>query len=374
MKNKKLVFICGSADALVRFRLDFIKALQANSYDVIAFFPEGREEFLQTLEDIGVEYRLISFKRKSVNPLDSIISIINIRKQLLEIKPDIVFSFTHKSVVIGSICAKLARVPFIYSMITGTGHIFDRDSFVSRIKRVFGIIGFKISLRLNTKIFFQNPDDINLFLKLSIINNQNIVLINGSGVNLDQFPVAPLPDAPIFMCMARLIKSKGLIEYAKAAAILREQHPDAKFLLYGFPDDHSDSIDEKEIKSDWFAKFGIEYLGFSDNPIKAISKCSIYVLLSYNEGTPRSVLEAMSMGRPIITTDVSGCRETVVHKRNGFLVKLKDPTDAANAMKVLINKDIREKMGIESRKYCKEKFNVHDVNQILLDTLKLNSK
>lgn len=370
MKNKKFVFICGSADALVRFRLDFIKALQANSYDVIAFFPEGRNMFIKALEDAGVEYHIISLKRKSINPINSLASILNITRLLSEIKPDVVFSFTHKSVVIGSICAKLAQIPYIYSMITGTGHIFDRSSLESRIKRILGIMGFKTSLSLNTKIFFQNLDDVNLFLKLNIVNKKKIVLVNGSGVNLDLFPVTPLPDTPVFMCMARLIKSKGLIDYAKAADIVRKQYPDSRFLLYGFPDDHNDSIDENEIKDLWFEKYGIEYLGFSDNPVQAISQCSIYVLLSYNEGTPRSVLEAMSMGRPIITTNVSGCRETVIHNRNGFLVDLKNPHDAANAMKILLNKSIRKKMGSESRKYCKEKFNVDDVNRDLIGSIK----
>jgi glycosyltransferase involved in cell wall biosynthesis len=370
MRSKKFVFICGSADALVRFRLDFIKDLIGNGYEVIALFPEGRKEFIDILDEINVKHMNISFKRKSVNPINSIVSIVKITKQLKLINPDIVFSFTHKSVVIGSFCAYFANVPYIYSMITGTGHIFDRQTFLLRIKRAIGIIGFKISLGFNKKIFFQNPDDRKLFRKLCKIPDDKIVMINGSGVNLDIFPVTPLPEAPIFMCMARLIKSKGLIEFAEASKILREKSPDSRFLLYGFPDDHNDSIDEKEIKELWFDRYGVEYLGYSDNPQEAISKCSVYVLLSYNEGTPRSVLEAMSMGRPIITTDVSGCRETVSHGRNGLLVKAKDARNSADAMEVLTNRNIREKMSIESRKYCEEKFNVHDVNKKLLDTIK----
>ena len=195
--------------------------------------------------------------------------------------------------------------------------------------------------------------------------------MNGSGVDLDLFSLQPLPDEPIFICLSRLIKSKGLMEYAQAAAIVRKNHPHARFLLYGFPDEHYDSISEKEISDTWNEKYGIEYLGFSANPQESILQASVYVLLSYNEGTPRSVLEAMSMGRAIITTDVSGCRETVQEARNGFLVKVKCPDSAANAMQLLLDESLRRKMGLESRKYCEEKFNVHAVNDSIVQHLNL---
>ncbi|MDB9940080.1 glycosyltransferase, partial [Gammaproteobacteria bacterium] len=132
-----------------------------------------------------------------------------------------------------------------------------------------------------------------------------------------------------------------------------------------------DSISEKEISDTWNEKYGIEYLGFSANPQESILQASVYVLLSYNEGTPRSVLEAMSMGRAIITTDVSGCRETVQEARNGFLVKVKCPDSAANAMQLLLDESLRRKMGLESRKYCEEKFNVHTVNDSIVQHLNL---
>ena len=168
-----------------------------------------------------------------------------------------------------------------------------------------------------------------------------------------------------------MIKSKGLIEYANAAALVREKSPNAKFLLCGFPDEHYDSISEDEIKNDWFSKYGIEYLGFSSNPQESIAKGSVYVLLSYNEGTPRSVLEAMAMGRAIITTNVSGCRETVQEGRNGFLVEVKSPSSAASAMNLLLNESLRESMGKASREYCEEKFNVHEVNKTLIENMDL---
>ena len=251
-------------------------------------------------------------------------------------------------------------------MITGTGHIFDRDNLKQKIQRVLGILGFKIALRFNQKVFFQNPDDLKLFTHLKVVSSRRSVLVNGSGVDLELFSIKPLPEEPIFLCMSRLIKSKGLIEYAQSAAITKKRFPNAKFLLYGFPDEHYDSIDENDIINNWQSDFGIKYMGFSKDPIDTISQCSVYVLLSYNEGTPRSVLEAMSMGRPIITTNVSGCRETVKEEFNGFLVPHKDYEYAATCMMKLMDSELRSKMGKASRIYCEQKYNVHEVNSILL--------
>ena len=129
---------------------------------------------------------------------------------------------------------------------------------------------------------------------MKLVSFKKAVLVNGSGVDMDKFNDKSLPEDPIFLCMSRLIKSKGLIEYARAAKITKEKYPQSRFLLAGFPDQHHDSISENEIINDWQSKYGIEYIGYAKYPEETLKKCSIYVLLSYNEGTPRSVLEAMS--------------------------------------------------------------------------------
>ena len=155
----------------------------------------------------------------------------------------------------------------------------------------------------------------------------------------------------------------------ESAKIIREQNSEARFLLFGYPDDHVDSIDEGEIINEWNEKYGIEYMGYSSNPIESIKECSVFVLLSYKEGTPRVVLEAMAMGRPIITTDTPGCRETVIDQLNGFLVPKKDYLHAASSMKALLDQDLRQKMGNESRKYCESKFDVHNINDSLFNEM-----
>ena len=156
MKNKKIVIICGGGDSLVRFRLEFIKSLLKESYEVYAYAPEIGDEFLEVLEKLNVKFEKISFQRKNLNPINTLKSIIDVTQKLKLHKPDVVFSYTHKSVVVGSICAYLAKVKSSYSMITGTGHIFDRDNLKQKIQRVLGILGFKIALRFNQKVFFKN--------------------------------------------------------------------------------------------------------------------------------------------------------------------------------------------------------------------------
>jgi len=369
MRSSSIAFICGNGDSLYRFRLELIKSFIDKGFVVHALAPEIPEDFLKELRGLGVIYHTISFKRKTVNPFDAFVSIINITRKLKEINPDLVFSYTHKAVVIGSICAFLAGRFRAISLITGTGHIFDNDNIIQKIKRFIGVIGFKISLSLSEIVFFQNPDDLELFCTLGMVKKSRTILLNGSGVDLKKFSPQPLPDAPVFLCMSRLIKSKGLVEYAKAVKIVKSYCKDARFLLYGFPDDHTDSIDENEIKNHWYEEYGVEYFGFTNDPVSAIAQSSVYVLLSYNEGTPRSVLEAMSMGRPIVTTDVPGCRETVIENQNGFLSIHKNHESSANAMMKLLDRDTREKMGLQSRKLCEEKYDVHSVNHAILSAL-----
>ena len=371
MIKPSIAFICGNGDTLYRFRLEIIKRFLEKDYAVYALAPEIPDDFLAELQSLGVIFKKINCKRKTVNIFDTFLSILYLTKELKKLNPNIVFSYTHKAVVVGSICAFLAGRLRSFSLITGTGHIFDNSTIVERVKRFLGILGFKLALRVNEKIFFQNPDDLRLFCNLKMVSENKTFLVNGSGVDLDKFSVSNIPEQPVFLCMSRLIKSKGLIEYAEASRIVKKNFPSARFLLHGFPDNHNDSIDEEEIITSWKEKYGIEYLGFSNDPVSDISKCSVYVLLSYNEGTPRSVLEAMSLGRPIITTDVPGCRETVKNGKNGYLVPHKNSYEAAQAMMRLMDPSLRENMARSSREYCEEKFDVHIVNRKILSEMEI---
>ena len=367
--DKKIVLLSGSGDTVAWFRLDFLNEFLLRSYKVYVLAPDIRDDLKPELINMGIEFIEIKLERKGFNVLNLISSVFELVSLFKEIQPNIIFSYTHKAILSGSLAAKISGFSNTFSMVTGTGHLFDNQTKKEKVIKFIGSQVLRIALRFNKLVFFQNPDDQALFLKNNIVLSQKTKLVNGSGVNLDKFSVSPLPSEPIFLCMARLIKSKGLEEFARAAKRVKKINPEARFILYGYPDDHPDSINENEIISNWLNDFGVEYFGYAENPIDAIKESSVFVLLSYKEGTPRVVLEAMAMGRPIITTDAPGCRETVKSGVNGFLVPRFDDLEAANAMTKLLSAELREEMGKESRKFCELKFNVHEVNNALLSDM-----
>jgi len=367
IESKKIIIISGSGNTIAWFRLEMIKEFIARGYKAYAMAPDISPESKSLLESEGINFISIKLNRKSLNPFDLLASVVELVRFYKKINPDIVFSFTHKAILASSYASiffssKLKHI----AMISGIGHIFFGTKKIEKVKKYFALIALNIALSINKLVFFQNQDDLDLFVKLKLVKLDRAKLVNGSGVNLTIFTKQELPIEPVFLTMARLLKSKGLIEYAHAAQIVKNKFPNTRFLLYGYPDSHKDSISESMIENNWYRDFGVEYMGFADDPKLAIGLCSVFVLLSYNEGTPRSVLEAMSMGRPIITTDTRGCRETVRDGVNGYLVPIKNSQIAAKKMELLLDQNLRLKMGENSRNYCKEKFDVNSVNNIIL--------
>lgn len=369
MISKSILFFCGDGNSLVNFRGNLIKKFIDQDFKVYAIAPNIDSSNKDFLNQLGVQIEMINFERKSINPFSSFKGLIALISILKTIKPTYVFSYTHKPLVFGAIASYVAGVPKIISLVTGTGHIFDNYNFLTKIRRVLGLLGFKLALKLSTFVIFQNKDDRAFFHELKLVDLLKTSIVNGSGVDIDHFSPEIFPDELTFLCLARLIKSKGLQEYAEACSIVRAKIPKARFLLGGPPDMHDDSIDLNEIKNQWKQKYGIEYLGFIEDPREAIKQSSVYILLSYNEGTPRTVLEAMAMGRPIITTDVNGCRETVKNGVNGFLVPIFNFKIAAEFMEKFTDKKILHNMGLASRDYCKEKYDVHKVNNEIFKIL-----
>jgi len=257
-------------------------------------------------------------------------------------------------------------------MITGLGFAFSSTGIKSAVTGIIAKRMYGIALSFNKNVFFQNPDDMHLFKVNGILkNSQKSTIINGSGVDLELFQPVPTPASLSFLLIARLIREKGIYEYAEAAKIVKKRFPHVNFRLVGFLDKNPSSISEKELES-WIESNAIEYLGRLQDIRPAIANSSVYVLPSYREGTPRSVLEAMAMGRSIITTDAPGCRETVQHGQNGFLVPVKDVDALVNSMTHFIecpNDVVR--MGHISRQIAVEKYDVRKVNAVILKTLEL---
>jgi len=222
-------------------------------------------------------------------------------------------------------------------------------------------------------MLFQNPDDESEFRSRGLVGpNTPTLVVNGSGVDITHYSPTPTSSDPIFLMIARLVAEKGVREYAEAARLVRRSHPEARFHLAGWIDSTPDAIDESLLNS-WISEGTIEYLGALDDVRPALSRCRVYVLPSYREGTPRTVLEAMSMGRPIITTNAPGCRETVEHEVNGLLVRPRDSENLAQAMIRLIeSSSLAEDMAQESRRIAVEKYDVHKVNAVILNCMGLS--
>lgn len=370
----KIVVIAGFAESLIRFRGDLLAAMQTNGHEVAAIAPEDDDSVRKRLAEKGVEYHVVPMARAGLNPFADLRYLLQLSQCLRKIKPDVVLAYTIKPVVYGLPAARLAGVKRRYALITGLGYAFtDAEASLSRnlIKRVASGL-YKFGLSFATGLFFQNPDDQKLFKDRGLSSkNLPTLVVNGSGVDTDSFPVAPLPEQPSFLFVGRVLRDKGVVEYAEAARMLKPIYPHATFHLVGPMDSNPSGISE-EMVSSWEKEGLIQYHGAVSDVKPYIAACSVFVLPSYREGTPRSVLEAMSCARAIVTTDAPGCRETVIDGENGYLVKPRDSADLAKAMGRLAgSRELRERMGKTSRELAEQKYDVHRVNSIMISAMEL---
>ncbi len=364
--KKKAIIISGDGNTIYWFRRELMSELQKINYEVHALAPDIKNEYLESLSLSSIKFTKLDLKRKTINIFDSAITFFNLRKILLQLNPSLIIAYTLKTVFLTGLSLRFLNIKNSTALITGLGHIFNDSSYIGKLKKLLVIVSLRFTIPAYRLVFFQNSDDKMVFIKHKIVSPEQIRMMNGSGVNLDIFRHAKPVSEPVFLCISRLIKSKGLLEYAKAAQLIKSEHPNARFLLYGYPDFHSDSIDEQEIINNWRSAYGIEYRGFCMRPEETIAKASVFVLLSHHEGTPRVVLEAMAVGLPIITTDAPGCKETVEHGLNGFLVPVGNYDCASIQMKKLMDENLRISMGQASRKLAEEKFDVKIVNKLLI--------
>lgn len=362
------------AESLIAFRGRLLEEMVRMGHEVVACAPEGSDSLRTDLTRIGVHYQTLPLNRKGLNPVEDLYSLWRLIRFFQINRPDVVLSYTIKPIIYGSLGATLARVGTISSMITGCGSSFNRENPQQRAIFQLAKILYRLGLRSNRVVFFQNPDDLQLFLQHKIVTDANRpTLINGSGVDLDHYSPTPLPDNVSFLLIARLLRAKGICYYAEAAKQLKMRYPHIKFVLVGWGDKGSREVPTAEVDH-WVSEGWIDYLGPSYDVRPAISAASVYVLPSfYGEGVPRSILEAMAMGRPIITTDTPGCRETVQTGKNGYLVPVHDSAQLADAMeRFIVNPACIPGMGAASRQLAEEKFDVREINRIILHALGLD--
>lgn len=358
------ILINGShPDSLVNFRGDMIRDLIALGYEVHVSAPDIVGRTAERLDAMGVRSHTLPLARAGLNPVSDFRYLASMLALQRRIRPAIVINYTIKPNIWGSFAARLLGIPVI-SMVTGVGYMMiEAAGLKRRLVQGFARRLYAAALSGNRAVIFQNDDDVADFVNAGIVASAKVRTVRGSGVNLDHFAPVPLPQAPVFLMISRLLVTKGVREYAAAAAAVRRQYPEARFLLVGGPDNGPDGIPEGEA-AQWK---DVEYLGVKPDVRPSIAEAAVYVLPSYREGTPRSVLEAMAMARPVITTDVPGCRETVRDGENGILVPARDAEALRDAMiRMIEDKEAREHMAQASLRMVRELFDVRKVNQDLL--------
>jgi glycosyltransferase involved in cell wall biosynthesis len=376
-KSKKIIISCSATGSLVNFRGKLIEELVKNN-QVYVFTPKIRDNnLLVQLNNLGVTICENNLLRNNVSIWGDIQYILQLRKIIKAVKPDIFFAYTFKPIIFGSIIASFCGVKGIVAMLTGLGYNFTDSAKKSTVGRItHKLLRFSLKSSGRVKVVFQNQDDYKELIDYKIIdNNSKAYIVNGSGVDLSRYEYS-VPDTNniSFLMMARLIKAKGVREYYEAASILKQKYPHVRFTLIGFYETTGiDSIDTdlyEQIRSNKI----LEFHGWVDDVRPFIKDSSVVVLPSfYREGIPRSVQEGMAMGRAIITTDAIGCKETVNPDKenpNGFLIPIKDVSALVEKMEYFINKPQEIiRFGENGRKYTEEKFDVNKVNKHMLEIL-----
>jgi len=319
------------------------------------------------MEAQGLKVHEVPMHRTGTDPVADLRTFLALYGLIRRIRPFAVMGYTIKPVIYGMLAARAARVPRRFALITGLGYAFQQDEERSRLQRLVQRL-YALSLARVDKVFFQNPDDQTLFRERAILKPAvPSCVVNGSGIDVSAFQVTPIPVGSVrFLLIARLIGDKGVREYAQAAKRVRARYPNTEFALVGWIDSNPGAITQAEL-DEWTADGCVTYLGRLSDVRPAIADATVYVLPSYREGTPRTVLEAMAMGRPIITTDAPGCRETVVDYENGFLIPVKSVEALEEAMLRFVETPaLAAKMGLQSRKQAEEKYDVRKVNASML--------
>lgn len=377
--NHKIIIIGTVASSFYGFRADLIRAMREKQYTVYAFTSEYTDTDLKKIESLGAIPMTYELNRGGLNPLSDIVATYKLSKKIREIKPDLVFSYFSKPVIFGTIAAKLAKVPKVIGMLEGLGYTFTQQpeglgKKIELIKKL-QVLLYKFALPQLDKLIFLNPDDPKDLIDQYAMNVRKVEILGGIGLNLKEYPYQPISNIqqPInFLFIGRLLKEKGIHDFLNAAKIVREKYSETQFTVLGAIDPHNlGALTQSEL-DELISSNIIDYPGHVDNVKDWIAKSHVFVLPSYREGVPRSTQEAMAIGRAVITTDVPGCRETVEHAVNGFLVQKWNPEALAEKMIYFIEQPEQiEKMGYESYKIAQEKFDAAKVNQRLLNILGL---
>jgi len=418
----RILIVAGLAQSLLTFRGPLLQAMRRRKTEVVACAAEDDADVAARLADWGMRYLAVPLRRAGLNPLADRAYLAALVELLTQEQPDAILAYTHKPVIYSALAAARSSVrPRVYVMITGLGFAFIENGEVKqRLAGAAVRFLYRRASRHFAGVIFQNPDDQALFQKLKLVRpGTPQIIVRGSGIDLHEFTFAPLDErekpetgnlksdptqvsglefsetpqvssyrsqvlSPRFLLIARLLGDKGIREYVAAAQIIKAQHPQAEFHLVGPTDPNPAAIKLSEVEA-WQRDGVIVYHGSQKDVRPILRECSVYVLPSYREGTPRTVLEAMATGRAVITTDAPGCRETVFFEKpeilkggikqglNGFLVPVKSVDGLVVAMQRFIDDPtLAARMGVEGRQLAEEHYDVHKVNRQMMEFMGLS--
>lgn len=370
----KFILISPKNRTVYNFRGDLIKEIVKKGYEVVVTGPNQID--VDKIVALGARFVEIPMNKNGLNPFADL-KYQKALQNLFEVEqPDVVLGYTSKPVIYGSIAAKKAAKRIkkdirTVAMVTGVGYAFTSSTFKAKLIRFVMSVLYKKAFKKADSVVFQNEDDKKQFEEMKLVSPTKTNVVNGSGVNTELFPVSDYPEALTFFMLARVMFSKGIREYLSACKIVKEQYPQVRCMLLGACEGIQDSISKEDLQP-YIDQGIIEHFGETDRVADYYKMCSVYVLPSYREGTPRTVLEAASMGRAIITTDAPGCRGTVIDGKTGFLVPVKDSVTLAEKMLEFVkDSTLVQKMGQASAEYCREKYDVDKVNVAMCDILNI---
>lgn len=373
----KVAVVTAATNTIPRFRIDMIDEFVRRGCEVVVFGDEPASDWDGFLAGHGVSYRTYEVSRNGTNPLADIRTQRALRALFDAERPDKVFTYQAKPNIYGALAAHQAGIGEVYVMMGGLGSVFRATDAKSRAVGAIVGVEYRSALKHAKAVFFQNREDVDLFVSKGIMSREKVVMMRGSGVNLANYPRCPLPDAPSFLFVGRLVRGKGVFDYLEAARAVKRAHPEAVFRIVGPFDTNPTALGPKDLQV-YIDDGTVAYEG-EKRPSEVqpyLERCSCFVLPSYyGEGTPKSGLEALATGRPLIVTDAVGCREVVRDGENGFLVPPQDPAAIAAAMERLIaDPALAGRMGEASRRMAEEVFDVRKVNDVICETMGIGAR
>lgn len=360
---KKILLICSTSASVIGFRKALIEKLQSKDFSVsvIAFDKRYKDD----IESRGIKFFCINDQNRGVNPLKVLTLIERYKKIIEDISPNIVFTFMLKPNTFGVLAAKKAGVKNIYSMVEGAGDVFINNTLKWKLVRFVVCRLYKKAFRNVRKVFFLNEDDKREFINRGLVQSGQCEIIHGIGVDLERFTYRPIKNRRTFLMVARMLKTKGIYEYCECARLVRKKYPDAVFNYLGA----EGNVKVADIQG-YIDDGSIRYLGTTNDVRPYLEECTAFILPSYREGLPMSIMEAEASGRAIITSDNVGCRDTVREGYNGFLVEKGNAQGLAEkAIWCIEHPEETEQMGRNSRTFAEEHFDQEKINEKIVSIL-----